>query len=99
MRNHLRALSYNVSRKRVQRPMRLMGLSSTAPRKRTTVPCYGHKIYPYLPRDLDIDYPNMVLVSDITYIQLNDGFVYLMLVMNWYSHYVLLWEIPMTMLT
>jgi len=41
MRNHLRALSYNVSRKRVQRPMRLMGLSSTAPRKRTTVPCYG----------------------------------------------------------
>ena len=97
MRNYLRGFGYRVSRKRVQRLMRLMGLESIAPRKRTTVPGDGHKIYPYLLRNLDIDRPNMVWASDITYIRLRGGFVYLTVVMDWYSRYVLSWEISVTM--
>lgn len=76
----------------------MMGLSSIAPRKRTTLPAGGgHKIYPYLLRDFDIDGPNMVWPSDITYIRLRGGFLYLTVVMDWYSRYVLSWEIPVTM--
>jgi len=97
MKKYLRTLGYKVSRKRVQRLMRLMGLASIAPRKRTTVPSDGHKIYPYLLRNLDIDRPNMVWASDITYIRLRGGFVYLTVVMDWYSRYVLSWEISVTM--
>ena len=83
---------------RVQRPVRLMGLSSIAPRKRTTVPAGdGNKTYPYLLKDLDIDRPKMVWASDITYILLRGGFVYLTVVMDSYSRYVLSWEISVTM--
>ena len=84
MRDHLRRLGYRVNRKRVQRLMRLMGLSSIAPRKRTTIPGEGHKIYPYLLKNLNIDCPDMVWASDITYIRLRGGFVYLTVVMDWY---------------
>jgi len=59
MRDFLQRKGYKVNRKRVQRLMRLMGLESIAPRKRTTIPGDGHKIYPYLLRNLDIDRPNM----------------------------------------
>ena len=97
MKKYLGILGYKVGRKRVQRLMRLMGLASIAPRKRTTVPGDGHKIYPYLLRNLDIDRPNMVWASDITYIRLKGGFVYLTVVMDWYSRYVLSWEICETM--
>jgi len=97
MRDHLRRLGYKVNRKRVRRLMRLMGLSSIAPRKRATVPGDGHKIYPYLLRNLDIDRPDMVWASDITYIRLRGGFVYLTVVMDWYSRYVLSWEVSITM--
>jgi len=97
MKKYLRRLGYKVNRKRVQRLMRLMGLSSIAPRKRTTVPGEGHKIYPYLLRGLNINCPNMVWASDITYIRLRGGFVYLTVVMDWYSRYVLSWEISVTM--
>ena len=97
MKKYLRTLGYKVSRKRVQRLMRLMGLASIAPMKRTTVPSDGHKIYPYLLRNLDIDRPNMVWASDITYIRLRGGFVYLTVVMDWYSRYVLSREISVTM--
>jgi putative transposase len=77
--------------------MRLMGLASIAPRKRTTAPGDGHRIYPYLLRNLDIDCPDKVWCSDITYIRLRGGFVYLTVVMDWYSRYVLSWEISVTM--
>jgi len=97
MRDYLRRSGYRVNRKRVQRLMRLMGIASIAPRRRTTVPGEGHKIYPYLLRNLDINRPDMVWASDLTYIRLRGGFVYLTVVMDWYSRYVLSYEISITM--
>lgn len=98
MRDYLLRLGYKVNRKRVQRLMRLMGLESIAPRKkRTTVPDKTHKVYPYLLRGLLIERPNQVWVSDITYIPMRGGFVYLTAVMDWYSRYVLSWEVSITM--
>jgi putative transposase len=60
MRKYLRRIGRRINRKRVQRLMRLMGLASIAPQKRTSIPAPGHKIYPYLLRGLDIDRPNKV---------------------------------------
>jgi putative transposase len=98
MRDYLLRLGHKVNRKRVQRLMRLMGLESIAPRKkRTTVPDKAHKVYPYLLRGLLIERPNQVWVSDITYIPMRGGFVYLTAVMDWYSRYVLSWEVSITM--
>jgi len=98
MRDYLVRLGHEVNRKRVQRLMRLMGLESIAPRrKRTTVPDKVHKVYPYLLRDLLIDRPNQVWCSDITYVPIRGGFVYLTAVMDWYSRYVLSWEVSITM--
>lgn len=88
---------HKVNRKHVQRLMRLMGLVSIAPRKRTSIPAKGHTMYPYLLRGLGIERPNQVWCSDITYIRLRHGFVYLTAVMDWYSRYVLSWEISVTM--
>lgn len=88
---------HNVNRKHVQRLMRLMGLVSIAPRKRTSIPAKGHTVYPYLLRGFGIERPNQVWCSDITYIRLRHGFVYLTAVMDWHSRYVLSWEISVTM--
>jgi len=97
MRDFLVRKGSQVNRKRVQRLMRLMGLESIAPKKRTTIPGKDHKIYPYLLRNLEVRYSNQVWCSDITYIRLMGGFVYLTVVMDWYSRYVLSWEISVTM--
>lgn len=97
MRDFLKRKGYEVNRKRVQRLMRQMGLESIAPRKRTSILGKEHKIYPYLLRGLEINYPNQVWCSDITYIRLRGGFVYLTVVMDWYSRFVLSWEISVTM--
>ena len=97
MKRYLRRQGHKVNRKRVQRLMRLMGLVSIAPRKRTTVPAPGHKIYRYLLRGLDIHRPGQVWCSDLTYIRLNRGFVFLTAVMDWHSRYVLSWEVSVTM--
>jgi putative transposase len=97
MRKYLRREGYRVNRKRVQRLMRLMGLASIAPQKRTSVPAPGHKVYPYLLRRMEIDRPNKVWCSDITYIRLKRGFVFLTVVMDWHSRYVLSWEVSVTM--
>ena len=97
MKRYLRRQGHKVNRKRVQRLMRLMGLVSIAPRKRTTVPAAGHKVYPYLLRGLDIHRPGQVWCSDLTYIRLNRGFVFLTAVMDWHSRYVLSWEVSVTM--
>lgn len=94
---YLSQCEHKVNRKHVQRLMRLMGLASIAPRKRTTVPVKGHKIYPYLLRGLTINQPDQVWCSDITYIRMKHGFVYLTAVMDWYSRYVLSWEVSVTM--
>jgi putative transposase len=83
----------SVNRKRVQRLMRLMDLEAIYPKPRTTVTCPGHKIYPYLLRNLEIVRPNQVWSTDITYIPLRGGFVYLTAVLDWYSRYVLAWRL------
>jgi len=97
MRNVLRRQGYKVNRKRVQRLMRRMGLQSVAPKPGTSKPHPGHKVYPYLLRNLDIDHPDQARCSDITYIRMSGGFVYLTAVMDWYSRFVLSWEVSVTM--
>jgi putative transposase len=86
-----------VNRKRVQRLMRLMGLEAIYPKRRTTQPGTGHKIYPYLLRDVAITRPNQVWSSDITYVPLRHGFMYLVAVLDWYSRYVLSWRLSNTL--
>jgi len=86
-----------VNRKRVQRLMRMMGIEAIAPKRRTTKPHPGHKIYPYLLRNLVISRPNQVWCSDITYIPMRHGFLYLVAVMDWFSRYVLSWRLSNTM--
>jgi putative transposase len=97
MRNHLRRRGYKVNRKRVQRLMRLMGIQSVAPKPGTSTPSKKHKIYPYLLRGLDINRSNQVWCSDLTYIRMRGGFVYLTAVVDWYSRKVLSWEVSVTM--
>ena len=72
----LRAAGYPVNRKRVQRLMRRMGIAALGPKPRTTKPAPGHKIYPYLLRNVVIDRPNQVWAADITYIPIGRGFLY-----------------------
>lgn len=97
MRNHLRRLGYKVNRKRVQRLMRIMGLEAVYPKPRTSRPHPGHKVYPYLLRGLVIDRPNQVWTTDITYIPMKRGFMYLAAVMDWYSRKVLSWRVSNTL--
>lgn len=97
MRDYLCRIGHKVNRKRVQRLMRIMGIASVAPKPNSSHRAKGHKIYPYLLKDLDIIWPNQVWCSDITYIRLAGGFVYLTAVMDWYSRYVLSWEVSVTM--
>lgn len=86
-----------VNRKRVQRLMRTMGLTALYPKPRTTKPAPGHRIHPYLLRDLTIDRPNQVWCADITYLPMARGFLYLVAVMDWHSRKVLSWRLSNTM--
>ena len=86
-----------INRKRVQRLMRLMGIEAVGARRRTTRPAAGHKIYPYLLRNLAITRPDQVWSSDITYVPLRHGFLYLVAVLDWYSRYVLSWRLSNTL--
>jgi len=97
MRNHLRLSDYTINRKRVQRLMRLMGLEAIYPKLRTSIPNKAHKIYPYLLRDVNIEHINQVWSTDITYIPITGGFMYLVAVIDWYSRYVLSWRLSNTM--
>ncbi len=83
MRNHLVRLGYKVNRKRVQRLMALMGLQAVAPGPHTSLPHPQHKVYPYRLRGMTIDRPNQVWATDITYIPMAKGFMYLIAVMDW----------------
>jgi putative transposase len=87
----------NVNRKRVQRLMRQMGLEAIYPKPRLSNPAPGHRIYPYLLRGMKIDRPNQVWSTDITYIRLRGGFIYLVAIIDWYSRYVLSWEVSVTL--
>jgi putative transposase len=87
------ALELEVNRKRVQRLMRVMGLEAIYPKPRTTQRSKEHRIYPYLLRNLEITRPDQVWSTDITYIPLACGFLYLTAVMDWFSRYVLAWRL------
>ena len=82
-----------VNRKRVRRLMRLMGLEAVYPKPHLSLSNQAHKLYPYLLRNLTIDYPDQVWCADITYIRMLHGFVYLVAIMDWYSRCVLSWEV------
>ncbi len=97
LRDYLLRLGFKVNRKRVQRLMRLMGIESVAPKPGTSVSDKSHKKYPYLLKNLDINRPNQVWCSDITYIRLQGGFVYLVAIMDWHSRQVLSWEVSNSM--
>jgi len=84
---------HDVGRKRVQRLMRQMGIAAIYPRPNTSRPGKAHRIYPYLLRHLTIDRPNQVWAADITYIPMRKGFVYLVVIMDWYSRRILSWRL------
>lgn len=88
---------YDVNRKRVQRLMRLMGIEAIYPKPRTSIPDEQHKVYPYLLRDFSIQRPNQVWATDITYLPMRGGFVYLVAILDWFSRYVLSWELSNTL--
>jgi putative transposase len=97
MTKHFIRAGERVNRKRVQRLMRLMGLEGLFPGRKTTIPAPGHKVYPYLLRGLTIDRPNQVWCSDITYVPLRGGYLYLVAVMDWFSRHVLAWQLSNTL--
>jgi len=97
MRNYLRRQGCKVNRKRVQRLMRLMGIEAIYPKPKTSRPHPGHKVYPYLLRNLNIERPNQVWAADVTYIPMARGFMYLAVVMDWYSRKVLAWQLSNTL--
>ena len=86
-----------VNRKRVQRLMRLIGIHATAPGPNTSQPHPQHTVYPYLLRGLTIDRPNQVFATDITYIPMAHGFLYLVAIMDWHSRKVLSWRLSNTL--
>ena len=93
----LNAHGHGVNHKRVERLMAVMGLQATVPGPHTSRPHPQHKIYPYLLRGVEVTYPNQAWCADITYIPMYKGFMYLVAVMDWYSRYVLGWEISNTL--
>jgi len=97
MREALRRKSYTVNRKKVQRLMHLMGIEAIYPKRNLSKPHPGRKIYPYLLRDRKITRVNEVWGTDITYIRMRHGWVYLVAIMDWVSRYVLSWEISTTL--
>jgi putative transposase len=89
----LRSQREEVNRKRVQRLMRVMGIEAVHPRPRTTKRNPEHRVFPYLLRDVKIVRPNQVWSSDITYVPMPRGYMYLTAAMDWYSRYVLAWRL------
>lgn len=88
---------FAVNPKRVRRLMRLMGLEAVYPKPNLSKASAEHKKYPYLLRNLIIDHPDQAWGADITYVRMHHGYVYLVAVMDWYSRYVLSWEISTTL--
>jgi putative transposase len=88
---------YGVNRKRVQRLMRRMGLWGIAPGPRTSRAHPAHRVYPYLLRDVVVGRPNQVWSTDITYLPMRTGFMFLVAILDWYSRYVLSWGLSNTL--
>ena len=86
-----------VNRKRVQRLLRLMGLEAIYPKPKLSATGRGHRVYPYLLRDVRIERPDQVWSTDITYVPLNSGFMYLAAIIDWFSRYVLAWRLSNTL--
>lgn len=93
----LNQAGHGINRKRVQRLMRVMGIEALVPRPGTSKAAPGHKIYPYLLRGVSITEPNHVWASDITYIPMAHGFLYLVAIIYWASRAVLAWRLSNTM--
>ena len=99
MSRHLRREGYPAGRDKVRRLMRKMGLEAVYCRPRTSQPDPAHRVYPYLLRNLVIERPQQVWCTDITYIPMPRGFLYLVAVMDWFSRAVLSWELSNTLET
>ena len=97
IRDWLQDEGFPVNRKRVQRLMQLMGITALYPKANTSRPGKGHKIYPYLLRGLDINRANQVWATDICYVPMARGFVYVVAIMDWYSRKILAWRVSNTM--
>jgi putative transposase len=93
----LQSVGQAVNRKRVQRLMRLMGLEAIYPKPKLSVAAAGHKIFPYLLRGVSVARPDQVWSTDITYVPLAAGFMYLAAVIDWFSRYVLAWRLSNTL--
>lgn len=97
MASYLKRNGYDIGRKRVKTIYEILGLEAVYPKPKLSMPNKENKIYPYLLRDLEIESRDQVWSTDITYIRLNSGFVYLMAVIDWYSRYVLDWELSISL--
>jgi len=97
MKPYLRGLGHTVNRKRIQRLMREMGIAAIYPKPYLSCPDNNARKYPYLLTGLEINRPDQVWCTDITYIRLAHGFVYLVVIMDWYSRYVITWELSNTL--
>lgn len=93
----LKMRGYDVNRKRVARLMRKMGIQAIYPHPRTSIPNHQHKKYPYLLKGLEVIRPNQVWAADITYVPMPTGFMYLVAVMDWFSRFVLAWQLSNTL--
>lgn len=94
---YLRRAGHAVNHKRVQRLMQTMGLQAIYPKPKTSLTGKGHTIYPYLLRGLEITRPYQVWSADITYVPMHQGFMYLVAIMDWFSRYVLTWQLSNTL--
>jgi len=90
-------VDWAINRKRVQRYMREMGLAGVCPGPNLSQPASGHQTYPYLLRHVTASYPNHVWGIDITYIKMRAGWMYLVAVLDWFSRYVVSWELEQTL--
>jgi len=95
----LRREGHRVNPKRIRRLMRLMGLEAVYPKPRLSQSHPQHRKFPYLLRDLSVTRPDQVWMTDITYIRLNKGFAYLVAILDWFSRYVVAWEMDITLET
>ena len=93
----LRMMGYGVNPKRVRRLMRVMGLEAIYPKPRLSANGPDHRVYPYLLKEVTVDRPDQAWATDITYVRLTHGFVYLTAILDWYSRYVVSWELSTTL--
>jgi putative transposase len=97
MASYLQRKGYDIGRKRVRTIYQILGLEAVYPKRRISMPDKENRIYPYLLRDMEITRNNQVWSTDITYIRLYGGFIYLMAIIDWNSRYVLDWEVDISL--